>query len=162
MGAAASADDLYARLLPLARQGDPDAGGLLSINYVSGEHITGFTEGRPLFARNQDAAFTLENGGAEVNWIPTPGEANLAVTQTVAPVPAAAGTRLTYQITVTNGGPLAAAGVVLNAEVPLGATDVLTSTPQGACTTGPIGVSCALGTMPAGGVSHGSARSPAS
>ena len=61
MGAAASADDLYARLLPLARQGDPDAGGLLSINYVSGEHITGFTEGRPLFARNQDAAFTLEN-----------------------------------------------------------------------------------------------------
>ena len=32
-------------------QGDPDAGGLLSINYVSGEHVTGFTEGRPLFAR---------------------------------------------------------------------------------------------------------------
>ena len=28
---------------------DPDAGGLLSINYVSGEHVTGFTEG--LFAR---------------------------------------------------------------------------------------------------------------
>jgi len=41
--------------------GDPDAGGLLSINYVSGEHMTGFTEGRPLFARNQDSKFTLEN-----------------------------------------------------------------------------------------------------
>jgi sugar (pentulose or hexulose) kinase len=61
LGGAASQDDLYAKLLPLALRGDPDAGGLLSINYVSGEHITGFTEGRPLFARNQDGSFTLEN-----------------------------------------------------------------------------------------------------
>ena len=45
------------------------------------------------------------SGGAVVNWLANPGEANLAVTQTVAPVPAAAGTRLTYTITVTNGGP---------------------------------------------------------
>jgi len=61
LGADARLDDLYARLLPLALNGDPDAGGLLSINYVSGEHMTGFTEGRPLFARNQDSRFTLEN-----------------------------------------------------------------------------------------------------
>lgn len=54
-------DELYGRLLPLALVGDPDAGGLLSINYVSGEHQTGFTEGRPLFARSPDAAFTLPN-----------------------------------------------------------------------------------------------------
>jgi sugar (pentulose or hexulose) kinase len=54
-------EDLYTKLLPLAVQGDPDAGGLLSINYVSGEHMTGFTEGRPLFTRNQDSKFTLEN-----------------------------------------------------------------------------------------------------
>ena len=53
--------ELYQKLLPLAVKGDSDAGGLLSINYVSGEHITGFTEGRPLFVRNQDAKFTLEN-----------------------------------------------------------------------------------------------------
>ncbi len=52
---------LYEKLLPLALAGDPDAGGLLSINYVSGEHVTGFTEGRPLFARNQDSKFSLEN-----------------------------------------------------------------------------------------------------
>lgn len=52
---------LYERLLPLALEGDPDAGGLLSINYVSGEHMTGFTEGRPLFVRNQDSRFTLPN-----------------------------------------------------------------------------------------------------
>ena len=61
LGAEARHEDLYAKLLPLAVHGDPDAGGLLSINYVSGEHITGFTEGRPLFARNQDGNFTLEN-----------------------------------------------------------------------------------------------------
>jgi sugar (pentulose or hexulose) kinase len=61
LGAEARADDLYGRLLPLALAGDPDAGGLLSINYVSGEHVTGFDEGRPLFARDQSGKFTLEN-----------------------------------------------------------------------------------------------------
>jgi sugar (pentulose or hexulose) kinase len=61
LGADASSDDLYGKLLPLALKGDPDAGGLLSVNYVSGEHMTGFTEGRPLFARNEDSRFTLEN-----------------------------------------------------------------------------------------------------
>jgi sugar (pentulose or hexulose) kinase len=61
LGAEARLDDLYGKLLPLAVQGDPDAGGLLAINYVSGEHMTGFTEGRPLFARSQGGKFTLEN-----------------------------------------------------------------------------------------------------
>jgi sugar (pentulose or hexulose) kinase len=61
LGTETRPDDLYGKLLPLAVQGDPDAGGLLSINYVSGEHMTGFAEGRPLFARNQDSKFTLEN-----------------------------------------------------------------------------------------------------
>ena len=61
LGAPASQDDLYSKLLPLALEGDPDAGGLLAVNYVSGEHITGFTEGRPLFARAQDGRFTLQN-----------------------------------------------------------------------------------------------------
>jgi len=61
LGHEASPDQLYGRLLPLALAGDPDAGGLLSVNYVSGEHQTGFTEGRPLFARTPDSAFTLPN-----------------------------------------------------------------------------------------------------
>ena len=61
LGVEARPDELYEKLLPLAVAGDPDAGGLLSINYVSGEHITGFTEGRPLFARNQNSKFTLQN-----------------------------------------------------------------------------------------------------
>ncbi len=61
LGSDIELDELYGKLLPLAAAGDPDAGGLLCINYVSGEHMTGFTEGRPLFARNQNSRFTLEN-----------------------------------------------------------------------------------------------------
>ena len=61
LGVGATAADLYGKLLPLATQADPDAGGLLAVNYVSGEHMTGFTEGRPLFARDQRSRFTLAN-----------------------------------------------------------------------------------------------------
>jgi len=53
--------ELYEKLLPLALRADPDAGGLVSINYVSGEHVTGFSEGRPLFVRSPESRFTLEN-----------------------------------------------------------------------------------------------------
>ena len=53
--------DLFGRLMPLALQGDADAGGLLAYGYVSGEHLTGFSEGRPLFSRLPDADFTLAN-----------------------------------------------------------------------------------------------------
>lgn len=56
-----SESDLYERLLPLALKGDADCGGLLSYCYVSGEHVTGFSEGRPLFVRSSDASFTLAN-----------------------------------------------------------------------------------------------------
>lgn len=61
LGGEASADDLYTKLTPLALKADADAGGLLNISYVSGEHVTGFTEGRPLFARKPDSVFSIEN-----------------------------------------------------------------------------------------------------
>lgn len=61
LGLRATPSELYEKLLPLALQADADAGGLLSINYVSGEHVSGFSEGRPLFAREQDSRFTLPN-----------------------------------------------------------------------------------------------------
>jgi sugar (pentulose or hexulose) kinase len=61
VGAELQPKEVFERLLPLAMAGDPDAGGLLSVNYVSGEHITGFTEGRPLFVRSHDSGFTLPN-----------------------------------------------------------------------------------------------------
>jgi sugar (pentulose or hexulose) kinase len=61
LGCDPSPEDVYGRILPLALRAEPDAGGLLAVNYVSGEHLTGFTEGRPLVARSPERAFTLEN-----------------------------------------------------------------------------------------------------
>jgi sugar (pentulose or hexulose) kinase len=61
LGAEVSTPVLYDTLLGLALEGDPDCGGLLSYGYLSGEHMTGFSEGRPLFARSSDSNFTLAN-----------------------------------------------------------------------------------------------------
>jgi sugar (pentulose or hexulose) kinase len=61
LGIDVSKPKLYDTLLGLALQGDADCGGLLSYGYISGEHITGFEEGRPLFVRQPTSAFTLAN-----------------------------------------------------------------------------------------------------
>ena len=55
------ANDLYGTLYRKALEADADLGGLLAYNYFSGEHVTGFDEGRPLFARLPDSRFTLAN-----------------------------------------------------------------------------------------------------
>ena len=52
---------LYGRLFNIALEGDPDCGGLLSFNYISGEPVTGLAEGRPLFLRGTSDKFTLAN-----------------------------------------------------------------------------------------------------
>lgn len=52
---------LYDALYNAALAGDADCGGLMACNYVSGEPITGFEQGRPLFARTPDSRFTLAN-----------------------------------------------------------------------------------------------------
>ena len=52
---------LYETLLNKALEADPDCGGLLSCNYLSGESITEMDEGRPLFVRTPDSSFTLAN-----------------------------------------------------------------------------------------------------
>jgi len=54
-------DTLYGTLYRKALEGDTDCGGLLAYNYFSGESITGFEEGRPLFVRRPDSAFNLAN-----------------------------------------------------------------------------------------------------
>jgi sugar (pentulose or hexulose) kinase len=52
---------LFGTLYNKALEGDADCGGLLAYNYFSGEHITGFEEGRPLFVRTPDSKFSLAN-----------------------------------------------------------------------------------------------------
>ncbi len=52
---------LFEMLYQQAIKGDPDAGGLLAYNYVSGEHITHMERGCPLFVRTPENRFTLAN-----------------------------------------------------------------------------------------------------
>ena len=51
----------FEMLYKKALTGDADCGGLLAYNYLSGEHITHFEEGRPLFVRSPKSNFTLSN-----------------------------------------------------------------------------------------------------
>ena len=61
MGMKVDMNELYGSLYREALKGNDDCGGLLAYNYFSGEHVTGFNEGRPLFVRTPDAKFTLAN-----------------------------------------------------------------------------------------------------
>lgn len=61
MGMEVDMDKLFATLYNKALEGDADCGGLLAYNYFSGEHITGFEEGRPLFVRTPESKFNLAN-----------------------------------------------------------------------------------------------------
>lgn len=60
-GIEADMNSLFATLYNKALEGDDDCGGLLAYNYFSGEHITGFEEGRPLFVRSANSNFNLAN-----------------------------------------------------------------------------------------------------
>jgi sugar (pentulose or hexulose) kinase len=61
LGMDISKTKLYETLFEMALQGDPDCGGLLAYGYISGEHITHFEEGRPLFVRSSNSNFNLAN-----------------------------------------------------------------------------------------------------
>lgn len=54
-------DQIYGALYNHALTGDADCGGLMAYNYVSGEPITGLSEGRPLFLRSASDKFNLAN-----------------------------------------------------------------------------------------------------
>jgi sugar (pentulose or hexulose) kinase len=60
-GSPTSADAVYATLLDEALASDPDAGGLLSYNYLAGEPVTHVDDGRPLLVRTPESSFTLGN-----------------------------------------------------------------------------------------------------
>lgn len=60
-GTKVDTNELYGTLYRKALEGDADCGGLMAYNYFSGETITGFDEGRPLFVRAQNCKFNLAN-----------------------------------------------------------------------------------------------------
>lgn len=61
LGHAADPDEVFGTLVRSALKGDPEGGGLLAYNYLSGEPITGLEEGRPLFVRTPGSRLTLAN-----------------------------------------------------------------------------------------------------
>jgi sugar (pentulose or hexulose) kinase len=61
LGLGSDNEIVFETLFGAALNGAPDCGGLLAYNYLSGEPITGLEEGRPLFLRSPDSAFSLAN-----------------------------------------------------------------------------------------------------
>lgn len=61
LGVEVSQSKLFELLYKKALEGEADAGDLLAFNYFSGEPITHFEEGRPLFIRTPESRFTLAN-----------------------------------------------------------------------------------------------------
>ncbi len=53
--------NVYSVLYKHALEGDPDCGGLVAFNYISGEPVTGFADGRPLLLRSASDRFNLAN-----------------------------------------------------------------------------------------------------
>lgn len=76
--------------------------------------------------------------------------ANLSLTMTDAPDPAAVSANLAYAITVSNAGPDPANGSTVTDVLPAGVTLVSAIPSQGSC-SGTNTVSCYLGTIPSGG-----------
>lgn len=61
MGIELNMGDVFTALFKKSAKADTDCGGMLSYNYFSGEHITGFESGRPLLVRQPDCRFSLAN-----------------------------------------------------------------------------------------------------
>ncbi len=61
MGVEVDMDKLYTTMFKEALKGDADCGGLMGYNYFSGEPVTGFEEGRPIFMRTPNAKFSFAN-----------------------------------------------------------------------------------------------------
>lgn len=61
MGAEFKTGKLLDALFDCAMDEDNDCGGLVGYNYLSGEPVTGFERGCPLFVRSADSRFTLSN-----------------------------------------------------------------------------------------------------
>ncbi len=52
---------LYDVMLFEALKADPSCDGILSYGYLSGEHVTGFSEGRPMMARRPESELSVGN-----------------------------------------------------------------------------------------------------
>lgn len=60
-GAELTISEIYETLYNKALEGEPDCGGIIPYNYISGEQITKLEAGRPLLVRMPDSRFSLAN-----------------------------------------------------------------------------------------------------
>lgn len=60
-GSEPAAGDLYTKLYEKSLEGDPDCGGVMVCNYLSGEGVTHLDAGRPMVVRKPDSKFSLAN-----------------------------------------------------------------------------------------------------
>ncbi len=56
-----STNELYDKLFAAALEGSADCDDIISYNYHSGEHVTGFTEGKPLIMRSPSSVLNVAN-----------------------------------------------------------------------------------------------------
>ena len=61
LGIPVDMNEVFGKLYNHAMEGDADCGGLIAYNYISGEPVTGLSEGRPLFVRSANDKFNLAN-----------------------------------------------------------------------------------------------------
>ena len=61
LGIPVDMNEVFGKLYNNALKGDADCGGLIAYNYISGEPVTGLSEGRPLFVRSANDKFNLAN-----------------------------------------------------------------------------------------------------
>lgn len=61
LGVPVDMNEVFGKLYNHALEGDADCGGLIAYNYISGEPVTGFAEGRPMFVRSANDHFNLAN-----------------------------------------------------------------------------------------------------
>ena len=60
-GAQPTTGELYTKLYEKSLEGDPDCGGVLVCNYLSGEGVTHLDAGRPMVVRKPESQFNLAN-----------------------------------------------------------------------------------------------------
>ena len=60
-GLEVSMGDIYTSIFKSAMQGEKDCGGVVNVPYLSGEHTTGLSEGRPMIVRTPEAQLTFAN-----------------------------------------------------------------------------------------------------
>lgn len=61
MGVQNGLDEIYSKFYQKALEGEPDCGGLIIYNYITGEPVTGVEKGCPMLIRPRSSHFTLAN-----------------------------------------------------------------------------------------------------